>query len=85
MSFLKNHGPRLKRSRKLFKSLGSTKNSQKAALDPHEDDYIEHYHTELTRLLELQGDTPPSLAYLTMMYSIAMADLYRWTNSGPKA
>lgn len=43
-----------------------------------EDALVGAYHTELTKLLQAQGDTPPSLPMLRESLALAYCDLGRW-------
>lgn len=41
-----------------------------------------YYHGELIRLLEAQGDTPPTFEYLYASYQLAVCDYHRWIEGG---
>ena len=43
---------------------------------------MKHYHTELSRLLEAQGDSPPSLEALRTSLELALCDWRRFSEIG---
>lgn len=47
-----------------------------------EETLLQYYHAELSRLLEAQGDVPPTFEYLWISYCFAQADLCRWMTGG---
>mmetsp|Transcript_4701 Transcript_4701/g.7002 ORF Transcript_4701/g.7002 Transcript_4701/m.7002 type:complete len:341 (+) Transcript_4701:1-1023(+) len=47
-----------------------------------EEAMLKHYHATLSKLLEAQGDTPPSYSYLYDSYIVAVSDYHRWIEGG---
>jgi len=47
-----------------------------------EERLLQHYHQELSRLLEAQGDTPPTFAALSTSLELALCDWRRFTEIG---
>ena len=47
-----------------------------------EEHLLKHYHTELSRLLEAQGDSPPSLEALRTSLELALCDWRRFSEIG---